>query len=156
MSQPQMTEEQTRDSYIAKMGEQLGRVFHALDHDLTWLQWRWRQLRILFEGKPSRVDLLNESAPFFFYLVQRVFYEDTLLGIARLVSGEKSAGHEVLTIRRLEKLVNDPICPEVRALIERAKDASKFAVIYRNTLIAHRNLEQSLRTKNKSLPQPAG
>jgi len=147
-----MTEDQTRDSYIAKMGEQLGRVFHALDHDLTWMQWRWRQLRILFEDKPSRVDLLNESAPFFFYLVQRVFYEDTLLGIARLVSGEKSAGHEVLTIRRLEKLVNDPIRPEVRALIERAKDASKFAVIYRNTLIAHRNLEQSLRTKNKSLP----
>jgi hypothetical protein len=149
----QLTEEQTRDSYVAKMGHELGSLFHALERDLTWMHWRWRQLRILFADKPSRVDLLNKSAPFFFYLVQRVFFEDTLLGIARLVSSEKPAGREVLTIRRLEKLVNDQMRPEVLALIERAKDAAKFAVDYRNNLIAHRNLALSLRADGQTLPE---
>jgi hypothetical protein len=152
MPQPQMTEEQMGDSYASKMGEGLGRLFHALERDLTWMHWRWRQLRILFADKPSRVDLLNQTAPFFFFLVQRVFFEDTLLGIARLVSSEKSAGHEVLTIRRLEKLVNDQIRPEVSALIQQAKDAAKFAVEYRNNLIAHRNLDVSLRRNDHTLP----
>ncbi|MGA8871039.1 MAG: hypothetical protein WB460_07870 [Candidatus Acidiferrales bacterium] len=148
----QMTEEQMQDSYVAQMGEELGQLFHALEHDLTWIHWRWKQLRILFGDKPSRVDLLNQSASFFFYLVQRVFFEDTLLGIARLVSSEKSAGHEVLTIRRLEKLVSDQIRPEVSALIERTKDAAKFAVDYRNNLIAHRNLALSLHRDDHTLP----
>jgi AbiU2 len=149
----QLTEEQVQNSYVARMGEELGRLFHALEHDLTWMHWRWKQLKILFGDKPSRAELLNQSAPFFFYLVQRVFFEDTLLGIARLVSGEKSAGHEVLTIRRLEKLVNDQIRPEVSTLIGRAKDAAKFALDYRNNLIAHRNLALSLHKNNQTLPE---
>jgi AbiU2 len=62
-------------------------------------------------------------------------------------------GHEVLTVRRLEKLVNDQIRPEVTALIEQARDAAKFAVEYRNSLIAHRNLDVSLRRNDHTLPE---
>jgi AbiU2 len=147
-----MTDEQVRNTYISQMGRELGEVFHALEHDLTWMHWRWQQYRILFAETPSRLDLLNQSASFFFYLVHRVLFEDTLLGIARLVSGEKSAGHDVLTIQRLENLVGDPIRPEVSRLIEAAKNAAGFAVGWRNNLIAHRSLDLALRKNSQALP----
>ena len=62
----QMTDEQLHESYVAKMGEELGQTFSALERELTWMYWRWMQHRALFGEKPKRIDLLNETASFFF------------------------------------------------------------------------------------------
>lgn len=148
----QLTAEETRDSYIAKMGEELGRVFHAVAQDLTWMHWRWRQHRVLFGEKPERIDLMNQSASFFFYLVQQVFFEDTLLGISRLTAGKNSGGHVALTIQQLPELVAAQIRPEVQTLVDDAVSAAAFAVEWRNNHIAHRNLKRALGEKVKALP----
>jgi hypothetical protein len=73
------------------MGKDLGELFHATSSELTWIHWRWRQYRTLFGEKQSRIDLLNEAAPLFFRIVHNVFFEDTLLAIARLVGPRECA-----------------------------------------------------------------
>jgi hypothetical protein len=79
-----MSAEEVAQEYVTAMGPELGPLFHALSIELLWTVWRWDQSRILFEEKPGRVELLNEAAPLFFSIVQDVFFEDTLLAVARL------------------------------------------------------------------------
>ena len=102
------THDEARSEYVEKMGADLGELFHTLSIELTWIHWRWKQYRTLFGDKESRIDLLNESAPFFFRTVQDVVFEDTLLAIARLVGPKKTMGHLNLTVLRLLELIEDP------------------------------------------------
>ena len=148
----QMTEEQVLAAYVEKMGQELGTLFNTISGELSWLHWRWKQYRILFGEKPSRLDLLNESAPFFFRVIQDVLFEDTLLGIARLVGSPKSAGNSTLTIQRLPPLVGDPnLRDEVSVLIQNATTSAAFAVEWRHRRIAHRDLALALGTSTQVL-----
>lgn len=138
------TGEQIRADYVAKMGHELGELFHALSSDLTWVHWRWMQFRILFVDKSSRIDLLNKCAPFFFYIIHRALFEDTLLGIARLAGPRRSTGKPNLTVQRLPGLVKDDLREDVCEHVEEARKASEFVFDWRNRRIAHRDLNLAL------------
>lgn len=139
------TSEETLDTYKKQMGNELGELFHALAHELQWLHWHWKQYRELYGENPQRIEILNETAPFFFFVVQRVFFEDACLGIAKLIASPKSLGKDNLTIQRLPPLINDPgLRDEVRDLIGKAVNSAAFAVEWRNRYIAHQDLELAL------------
>jgi hypothetical protein len=145
--------EEVQASYIQAMGHELGELFHETSHELTWMHWRWKQYRTLFGEKPSRIDLLNEAAPLYFRIVQDVFFEDTLLAIARLVGPPKSSGKQNLTVERFPPLLADPNLKEqVCTLIEKAKTSAGFAVDWRNRRLAHRDLDLSLGRSLEALP----
>ena len=78
------TAEEVKQNHIEHMGEELGSIFHALWNEVAWLHQKWDQYNILFGTKPSRINLMNETAPLFFRIVQDSLWEDTLLNIARL------------------------------------------------------------------------
>ena len=145
--------EEAQARYIDKMGQELGDLFHETSHELTWMHWRWMQYRTLFGEKPSRIDLLNEAAPLFFRIVQDVFFEDTLLAIARLVGPAKSSGKQNLAVERFPPLLADPNLKEqVCTLIEKAKTSAGFAVDWRNRRLAHLDLDLSLGRSLEALP----
>lgn len=147
-----MNAEEVRQQYIEAMGAELGELFYALSTELTWIHWRWNQYRILFGEKPARIDTLNEAAPFFFRLVQDVFFEDTLLGIARLAGPAKSLGKPNLSIERLPPLLSSSaLRAEVPHLVEVAQSDSAFAIDWRNRHLAHRDLNLALQTSVKPL-----
>lgn len=134
------------------MGRELGELFHAASSELTWVHWRWRQYRILFGEKPSRIDLLNEAAPLFFRIVQDMFVEDTLLAIARLVGPTESVGRPNLTVRRFSPLLADlELRDKVNKLIESAATSAAFAIDWRNRHLAHRDLDLVLNTSPQAL-----
>ena len=146
------THDEARSEYVEKMGAELGELFHTLSIELTWIHWRWKQYRTLFGDKESRIDLLNESAPFFFRTVQDVLFEDTLLAVARLVGPKKSMGHLNLTVLRLLELIEDPAQGErVKELTAEAKSTAHFATDWRNRHIAHRDLKLALKEPAKPL-----
>lgn len=143
--------EEVRTEYLRDMGQDLGELFHAISGELTWIHWRWKQYRALFGEKPTRIELLNEAAPFFFRIVQDVFFEDTLLAIARLVGPPKSLNRPNLSIERFPPLlVNLDLRDEVFRLIAKARTSAEYAVDWRNRHLAHRDLDVTL---GKS-PQP--
>jgi hypothetical protein len=132
--------------YIEKMGPELGGLFDAISHDLTWIHWRWNQYRTLFGEKLIRLDLLNETAPFFFSIVGGVLFEDTLLAIARIVGPPKSLGKANLTIRRFPDRVTPELKVQVNQLIEAARKSAEFTDDWRNRHLAHRDLGLALRS----------
>ena len=130
--------------YLKKMGSELGPIFHALSSELSLVHWRWSQYRILFGETPSRIELLNDCAPFFFRIVQDALFEETLLGIAWLIGPPISGYRPTMTIQRLPPLCSPKIQDEVRKLVGEAIQAGKFATDWRHRRIAHRDLDLAL------------
>jgi AbiU2 len=146
--------DEARAEYVAKMGKDLGEVFHALSSELTWVHWRWKQYRILFGEKPTRIDLLNECAPHFFYIVQSVLFEDTLLGITRLVERSEMRDKSNLTVQKFPDLVKKDLKDDVLKLVNKAKESAGFAFDWRNRRIAHHDLDLAL-DRNARVLEPA-
>lgn len=135
------------------MGPELGPLYKELSNELVWLCWRWNQYVILYGGSQSRIDLLNSSAPFFFYVIQGTLWHETLLGIARLAGPVKTGGKANLSIHRIAPLLNDPqVKEEVAELLTAVTAHCEFAIQWRNRHIAHRDLDLALGREAKPLP----
>ncbi len=137
------------------MGKELGTTFFALSQELTWLNVKWSEYVVLFGTKPERLDLLNEAASFFFGVVQRTLWDETLLHIARITDPPESFGKQKLTILRLESLLGDhpALRRRVSVLAQEALSAATFCRDWRNRRLAH--LDFALATDQQATPLPA-
>lgn len=149
----QQTDDEVLVGQIAAMGPELGNLYHAISKEVSSLHWRWGEYRVLFAEKPSRIDLMNQSAPFFFSVVHDSIFESTLIGIARLVGPPFSVGKPNLTIRRFQALITDAsLKAEIAALVDQSETAAEFAIDWRNRQIAHRDLHLALNVSSNPLP----
>ena len=78
------SEDDVKRTKIGAMGETVGELHFLLWKDLTWLHFEWRQYVELFGFHESRIAIMNESAPRFFWSLDRVLWQDILLSISRL------------------------------------------------------------------------
>jgi hypothetical protein len=139
------TAEEAKKEYIACMGEDLGRVFHALWQEVAWLYIKWGEYVDLFGKKPSRIELMNRAAPGFFRIVQDSLWEETILHIARLTDPPRTAGRDNLTIQRLPELIQDSqLLAKLSGLIKLAIQSTKFCRDWRNRRIAHTDLHLAI------------
>lgn len=136
----------------AAMGQSLGELFTVLSNELLFAHWRWQEYVDLGDTQP-RIDLMNASAPFFFWVVQRTLFFDTLLGISKLTAPPTSGkgGQENLTVKQLPALVSPSLQERVSSRCDQIAHKAKFAKIWRDKLIAHHDLKVALR-KAKALP----
>ena len=133
------------------MGKALGEQFCELWQTVAWVNMEWTQFVDLFGSKPSRVELLNQTAPAFFRIVQDSLWKEIVLTIARLTDPALSSGKTNLTLCNLPDLVDDSATREtVSALITQLLVAAKFCRDWRNRHIAHADL--SLALKKSSTP----
>ena len=141
------TAEEVPAEYVEHMGTVLGEQFSALWQEMAWLHLKWAEYVELYGTKPSRIQLLNNAAPQFFYVVENVLWEDTLLHIARLTDPAQSPGkgkRANLTIQALPGLVDAKIKNSVAGLVEVAVQRAEFCRDWRNRHIAHRDLSLAL------------
>jgi len=152
-----LTASEIEHRYCETMGLNLGPVFYSLFNELAWLNIKWRQYTQLFSTSSSRLELINSTASFFFYMVEIVVWEDVLLHIAKLTDKEKSCGHDNLSICHLHKLLDDAeLTAKSINLIDIARDKSAFARDWRNRKIAHFDLKL-MTTEQSAIPlEPAG
>ena len=139
---------------ISVLGPELGPVFHGLDRELLWVQVKWEEYKALFATSPESVEVLNTLAPFFWWNVQTVMWEDVLLHICRLTDPPKKR----LTVKQLPNLCPDDerVREELEKRIADAVHATRFARDWRNRRIAHRDLETALgqRQGNRGRAKP--
>jgi hypothetical protein len=136
------TAEEAKKTNIEKMGAELGVQYSALWQEVALLHRNWGEYTALFGTKPSRIDLINRTAPYFFRMVQDDLLDATLLYIARLTDPPKSAGRTNLTIKGLPDLIGHEVTRSVVGkLIETAAAEAEFCRDWRNRRIAHRDLD---------------
>jgi HEPN superfamily AbiU2-like protein len=138
------TEKEVQQEYVAGMGQELGNVFFRLRNETVMLHWKWGEFVALFGTKPERIELLNEAAGAFFWVVQDTLWADVLLRIARLTDPSQSARKDNLTLARLTALVAAPLGVEVERLFQECVATSAFARDWRNRRIAHSDLALAL------------
>jgi hypothetical protein len=136
-----LTDEEAKQEYLEKLGDKLGSLFHELCNEMAWLYIKWEEYLELFGKAPSRIDLLNQSAPMFFRIVQDILWENVLLHIARFTDPPKSSGKNNLSIQCLSSLVDEEIKEIISKQISKAKEKTKFCRDWRNRHIAHRDLK---------------
>jgi hypothetical protein len=149
-----LTPEEVKNDHVSTMGEALGNLYHELWNDVARLHSKWKEYVELFGTKPSRVELLNKSAPLFFRTVQDSLWESTLLHITRLTDPPQSCGKDNLSIKRLTKLVNEEIKETISQQIETAVEKSGFCRDWRNRKFAHSDLSLALDNQAEPL-EPA-
>jgi hypothetical protein len=147
-----LTDAQMRGKYVQAMGPELGTVFHELEYELWWMWRKWVEFHELFDKGPEQIELLNLAASSFFYVVQRLLFEDAMMHLSRLTDPPKSAGNETLTLTRLECLIRDPtLKAQIKTKTEKVKTECEFARQWRNKRLAHTDLV-AFRAGISSLP----
>ena len=146
----------TPDQRLIVLGEALGPIYTALIDEVIWVHAKWLEFRKLYAKSPERIDLLNETAGFFFRVVQDVLWDNVLLHLTRLTDPPRSAGKENLTIRRLPTLIDDEqLACEVGRLVDVAVERCAFARDRRNRHLAHSDLLLALQSPKAQELAPA-
>jgi len=136
----EQTADESKTEHIAKMGHRLGSIYHHLWQETGLTYQLCEEYVELYGTKPERIDLLNEAAPRFFGMVFYVFWDFTLLCIARLTDASKGT----LSLRRLPSLVRQTAKAGVEARLKEAIDRCAFAQDWRHRRIAHNSLDLML------------
>lgn len=149
----QKTEEDIRREKTVAMGAELGELHFLLWNDLVWLHFEWQQFMDLFGADATRIDIMNEAAPRFFWSLERVLWQDILLSLSRLADPPGTGGQQNLTFRRLLGAM-PPDGPRAATgeAIEHFENAARFAREWRHALFAHRNLAHAADSDAHPLP----
>jgi AbiU2 len=147
-----MTGEEVRRNQIEIMGFELGSYYNSLYNEIIWLHYKWSEFEELYGTKESRIQLINQSAPFFFFIVQKVLWENILLGIARITDPTKSKGKKNITIQALPVLIHDEhLKNKIEISIKIILEKTKFCRDWRNRWISHHDYELSINENVKPL-----
>jgi AbiU2 len=143
---PYRTAEEVAQDHLGTLGPQLGPVYNALSNEVISLHGKWNQYRQLYATSEERIELLNRSAGYFFWLLQETLIEDVLLHLARLTDlADHGRGRTNLTLRQLPDLISDLVLKkDVTELVERAVGSTAAACDWRNRRLAHRDLALAL------------
>jgi hypothetical protein len=132
------TDDQVLKERIGILGEEFGSIFHFVYNETVWLNYKWIEFEELYGKKQSRIDLLNVSAPFFFFIVQKVLWDNIILGIARITDQSETFGKKNLTIQSIPAFVEDETFKEtLNQSIKSILLKSSFCRTIRNKAIAH-------------------
>ena len=145
--------EEVKEEHLEAFGEPLGSVYYALYNEVAWLHQKWQEYRKLYGTSKERIELLSETAPSFFHVLQQVLWRDVLLHLARLTDPPKQREFENLTLLRLPEAVEDAqLRSDVCNLVEDVKVKTNFARTWRNKRIAHSDLPLALNAESEQLP----
>jgi len=122
-----------------------------LRKDLIWAKHYVNQYKKLFLNGEKRIDLLNETAPGFFRDIQRMFWNEMIISVARLMDPYeqgRQGKHKNLSLQILTKLSKEnkwTFEPEISDLINKARKLSEPAIARRMKRVAHRDLPTAMK-----------
>ena len=154
------TEQRTSLPSASPLTQQPLRTSELLDsitQEVWLLESDWRSFKFICAEDPQRVDVLNATAPAFFYRWQQLIYERMLLGITRLFDPPRHGSFENISLAMLaESLRRAPGAVHDRSLGVMLSDARAVAdgcIQHSRKRIIHR--DHHVHAMNaKTLPSP--
>jgi hypothetical protein len=135
-----------------KMPASVHEVFSRLEDDLIWLRTKWTLFRVVYTEDPNRVPLLNRFAGEFLGIAQRVFVDDVILSLGRLL--DKTRGRDNLSLKQLVDRIRGSGSPKLAddldALLKSVQPQIDSLVKHRHKRLAHRDLNVAIGVR--SLP----
>jgi len=143
--------EEVGEEYQQAMGDELGPIYHRLWNQCALLHMRWEDHADMFGTAQEDLDLMNEVAPGFFKAVQDAGWEWILLRLCQFSDPAKVAHRRTLSLDTLLQTKAAQSVPNLKFLVEVARQKTKFAKDWRDRHIAHADLEYQLEKEMKPL-----
>lgn len=138
----------------SKIPAQFIAIYDELRSEITWLHGRWLTYRELFAESPKRIELLNESAGNFFYIIQEVLLDEVQVCLSKLTDPASSGKHDNLSLEQLQSQLHqhgDPaLTAKCRLLLDKIHSQCQVFRVRRHKTLAHLDLPTAM----KQLPQP--
>ena len=130
---------------VEKLGHDFGCLLNSLYNEISWLTFKWIEFVELYGTKESRFEIMNKTAPFFFSTMQKVLWENLLLGVARITDPPETKGKRNTTLRAVGLHIEDEQFKiEFEKEISEILNESGFCRDWRNRWIAHMDYELSI------------
>ncbi len=153
MSTTQSAEEIKKEQ-IAVLGPEFGSLYNLLYNEIIWLHYKWNEFEELYGREESRIKIMNNTAPFFFFMIQGVFWENILLGIARITDQQVTGGKKNMTILAIPELINDQeLKKSVEIKIKTILGKTNFCRDRRNSKTPLYDYETSINSEAKPLEE---
>lgn len=140
------TPEDTRARFCEKLGERCGSLYFHIKNAYLGILVDQRFYKNLFQSKHS-VDLLNESASFFWHKIQFIMVDSLILRVGILMDpalsgrGTTNANASIAQLLKLNGISEEKIFSQRLSDCESASETLK---VHRNKRVAHADLEVSL------------
>jgi hypothetical protein len=127
-------------------------LWDALTPEVTWLHGRWIIYRQLFGTSSERIDMLNEAAGTFFYVIQGVLLDEVQLTISKLGDPATTAVRQNLTLAALRQALSATehlgLCARLDPLLQIFNDRCARIRHRRNKRIAHFDRDTLLKARS--------
>jgi hypothetical protein len=134
--------------------EQYRETFQLLYGEYLEITEKAREYEQLY-GDEKLVRLLNDTAPFLFWLIQNTFYDDLILSLARLLDPARTLGNENMSLCYLIDLLKTnqhcKLASRLETRLEKIKTDAKPIVLHRKKRIAHNGRAEAI-TDKQTLP----
>jgi hypothetical protein len=135
---------------------EISEVYEELRSEVTWLHGRWMCYRQLYAHSPKRIDLLNEAASTFFFILQDVLVDEVQVSLSKLTDPARTGKHENLSLEQLQERVvahADPaLATTCRGSLDTLHQQCDSFRARRHKKLAHLDLQVALRTPATPLP----
>ncbi len=133
----------------AILGEESKQIIDGLTNHWALGTLRLREFRCLFVESEDRVKLLNAiTGGAFLHDVQRIFWDDLMLCVARLADSPGKGKNRNLTVQLLKGLPevqsSQALCSEVERRVSSAVQSAKPCIKYRHKRIGHIDLNSQI------------
>lgn len=134
----------------------IAEVYKALSNEVTWLHGRWICYRQLFAVSERRVDMLNECAATFFFIIQDVLIDEVQVCLSKLTDPAQTARHQNLSLEQLQARLEQHGDPDLAMRNRATLDTllTKVAPFreWRNKQLAHLDLLVAMKASPTPLP----
>jgi hypothetical protein len=134
-------------------------LWAELSSDVVWLHGRWKIYRQLFGTSKERVDLLNETASTFAWMLQDLLLHDVQLAISKIGDPPGRANNKNLTLKRLQMALRDAgeteVADRMNDPLTEFDTACEKVRFRRNKWLAHSDLPTLLNARAVPLLAPS-
>ncbi len=141
---------------LSKIPVQFIAIYDELQSEITWMHGRWLTYRELFAETPKRIELLNEAAGTFFYIIQDVLLDEVQVCLSKLTDPASSGKHDNLSLEQLQCQLHNHGAPALtarcRLLLDKILSQCQVFRVRRHKTLAHLDLPTAMKQLPKPLP----
>jgi hypothetical protein len=151
-----LTQTSIEEGAVSAIPSDIDQIYEKLKIEITWLHGRWIVYRQLFAKSEKRIELLNECASAFFYIIQDVLLWEIQVTLSKLMDQARSGKFDNLSLEQLQARVevhgNAQLALRLRQLLDALHLKSRPFRTWRNKQIVHLDLATAMKTGPDQLP----
>lgn len=128
------------EEMVTKLGEINGRLFYGIQNEFIHLTQKYKHFEVLFMKGQSRIDIMNRTASYFFFSIQRIMLDDLVINISRLTEAKSEKKNATIKLF-LDSYNRKDLDPQINKLEKKFKESFKNLINWRNKRVAHRDFD---------------